>query len=53
MRYHPQLMDLEDRALFYLMKDTEATPELDHDGQEMLFALQKRFNCLPFITPRE
>ena len=28
MKYHPQLMDLENRALFYYMKDLESLPEL-------------------------
>ena len=28
MRYHPQLLNPEDRALFYEMKDLESLPEL-------------------------
>ena len=39
MRYHPQLLDLENRALFYLMKDLESYPELDSAQEEQLFAL--------------
>lgn len=31
MRYHPQLMNLEDRALFYTMKDLESLPALTED----------------------
>lgn len=31
MKYHPQLMNLEDRALFYLMKDLESMPALTDD----------------------
>lgn len=31
MKYHPQLMDLENRALFYMMKDNESLPKLDKD----------------------
>jgi len=52
MKYHPQLMDLEDRALFYAMKDLESLPELSVDQEDMLFALQKKFNCLPWISPQ-
>lgn len=53
MKYHPVLMNLEDRALFYAMKDLEALPELQPQEEDMLFALQKRFNCLPYITPEQ
>ena len=28
MKYHPQLLNLEDRAFFYAMKDLEALPDL-------------------------
>lgn len=44
-------MNLEDRALFYAMKDLEALPNLMPEQEDMLFALQKKFNCLPYITP--
>ena len=50
MRYHPQLLNLEDRALFYAMKDLESLPSLNDEQTDMFFALQKRFNCLPYIT---
>ena len=50
MKYHPQLMNLEDRALFYAMKDLESLPNLSNEQENMLFALQKKFNCLPYIT---
>ena len=46
MRYHPQLMDLPDRALFYSMKDLESLPLLTAEEKEMLFELHKKFNCL-------
>lgn len=39
MKYHPQLMNLEDRALFYAMKDLESLPELKLEEEDMLFAL--------------
>ena len=50
MRYHPQLMNLEDRALFNMMKDLESLPNLNEEREDILFALQKKFNCLPYIT---
>lgn len=53
MKYHPQLLNLEDRSLFYAMKDLESLPELSVDQEDMLFALQKKFNCLPWITPQQ
>ena len=53
MKYHPQLMNLENRALFYAMKDLESLPELSNEQEDMLFALQKRFNCLPYITMQQ
>jgi|FrelakmetLWP11LW_1041352.scaffolds.fasta_scaffold352553_1 hypothetical protein len=31
MKYHPQLLNLEDRSLFYAMKDLESLPELSVD----------------------
>ena len=46
-------MNLEDRALFYAMKDLEALPSLMPEQEDMLFALQKKFNCLPYITPEQ
>lgn len=39
MRYHPQLLNLEDRALFYAMKDLESLPELADEQEDLLFAL--------------
>ena len=53
MKYHPQLLNNEDRALFYLMKDLESLPELTLDEVDMLFTLQKKFNCLPYVTLEE
>ena len=46
-------MNLEDRALFYYMKDLESKPELDEEDEDILFALQTKFNCLPFITDEQ
>jgi len=54
MKYHPQLMNLEDRALFYHMKDLESLlPNLTPEQENMLFALYKKFNCLSFLTPEQ
>lgn len=54
LRYHPQLQaQPENRALIYLMKDLEAEHELNHKDEDILFALQKWFNCLPYITEQE
>ena len=50
MKYHAQLMTTEDQALFYLMKELESLGELQTEQVDMLFALQRFFNCLPYIT---
>ena len=44
-------MNQEDRALFYIMKDLETTLKHNPRQEAMLFALQRKFNCLPYITP--
>ena len=50
MKYHAQLMTEEDRALFYLMKELESLGDFQMEQVDMLFALQRHFNCLPYIT---
>ena len=47
MKYHPVTMNSEERALFYLMKELESLPELQTEQVDMLFAMQRYFNCLP------
>ena len=53
MRYHPQLFDVEELAHFYMMKDLESLNNLTDDHEDILFALQKKFNCLPYINPEQ
>ena len=53
MKYHPQLLNLENKALLYLLKDIDSLPELSIEQEDMRFALQKHFNCVPYINTEQ